>query len=159
MTAASASLMDQDTSEPVNVLLVEDDPGDALITREAFEQHGIGNQLHVVSDGEQAIQFLRRTADFTTAPRPGLILLDLNLPRRNGLEVLAKVKADGELLSIPVVVLTTSQAQEDILRSYSLHANAYIVKPVDFDRFITAIRQIDTFFLTMVKLPARITTN
>ena len=113
----------------------------------------------MVSDGEQAIQFLRRTADFTTAPRPGLILLDLNLPRRNGLEVLAEVKADGELLSIPVVVLTTSQAQEDILRSYSLHANAYIVKPVDFDRFITAIRQIDTFFLTMVKLPPRITTN
>jgi CheY-like chemotaxis protein len=159
MTAAGESLTDQDTSEPVNVLLVEDDPGDVLITREAFEQHGIDNQLHVVSDGEQAIQFLRRTGDFTTAPRPGLILLDLNLPRRNGLEVLAEVKSDGELLTIPVVVLTTSQAQEDILRSYSLHANAYITKPVDFDRFITAIRQIDTFFLTMVKLPARITTN
>ena len=108
----------------------------------------------MVSDGEQAIEFLRRVGDFTTAPKPGLILLDLNLPRRNGLEVLAEVKADSELLPIPVVVLTTSHAQEDILRSYSLHANAYITKPMDFDHFINAIRQIDNFFLTLVKLPA-----
>lgn len=154
MTAADEPLTDQGTFGPVDVLLVEDDPGDVLITREAFEQHGIRNRLHVVSDGEQAIEFLRRVGDFTTAPKPGLILLDLNLPRRNGLEVLAEVKADSELLPIPVVVLTTSHAQEDILRSYSLHANAYITKPMDFDHFINAIRQIDNFFLTLVKLPA-----
>jgi CheY-like chemotaxis protein len=137
----------------VDVLLVEDDPGDVLMTREAFEHYRIRNTLHVVADGEQALQFLRRSGDYTEVPRPGLILLDLNLPRRNGLEVLADVKSDSSLLSIPVVVLTTSQAEEDILRSYSLHANAYISKPVDFDKFIDVIRQIDDFFLTLVKLP------
>ncbi|HEY2505360.1 MAG TPA: response regulator [Streptosporangiaceae bacterium] len=139
--------------EVVDVLLVEDDPGDVLMTREAFEQYRIHNTLHVVGDGEQALHFLRRTGDYADAPRPGLILLDLNLPRRNGLEVLADLKADSDLLSIPVVVLTTSQAEEDILRSYSLHANAYISKPVDFERFTEVVRQIDDFFLTLVKLP------
>ena len=109
--------------------------------------------LYVVGDGEQAMNFLRRTGDYADVPRPGLVLLDLNLPRRNGLEVLAEMKADSDLLNIPVVVLTTSQADEDILRSYSLHANAYISKPVDFERFIEVIRQIDNFFLTLVKLP------
>jgi CheY-like chemotaxis protein len=137
----------------VDVLLVEDDPGDVLMTREAFEHFRIRNRLHVVSDGDQALQFVRRTGDFAGVPRPGLILLDLNLPRRNGLEVLAELKSDEGLLNIPVIVLTTSQADEDILRSYALHANAYISKPVDFDRFIDAIRQIDDFFLTLVKLP------
>ena len=146
---------DHGTSEPVDVLLVEDDPGDVLITREAFEQYGSRNQLHVVSDGEQAIQFLHRAGGFSAAPRPGLILLDLNLPRRNGLEVLAEVKSDSELLLIPVVVLTTSGAREDILRSYSLHANAYIAKPIDFDHFIDAIRQIDDFYLALAALPRR----
>jgi CheY-like chemotaxis protein len=135
------------------VLLVEDDPGDVLMTREAFEQYQITNTLHVVGDGEQALQFLRRDGEYTDMPRPGLILLDLNLPRRNGLEVLADLKADDNLLSIPVVVLTTSQAEEDILRSYSLHANAYISKPVDFDRFIDVIRQINKFYLKLVQLP------
>jgi CheY-like chemotaxis protein len=106
-----------------------------------------------VGDGEQAIQFLRRTGDFTNAPRPGLILLDLNLPRRSGLEVLAAVKSDQDLRSIPVVILTTSQAEEDIIRSYSLHANAYVTKPMDFERFSEALRQINDFFLTLVKLP------
>jgi CheY-like chemotaxis protein len=144
---------DHGTSERVDVLLVEDDPGDVLITREAFEQYGSRNQLHVVSDGEQAIQFLHRAGDFSAAPRPGLILLDLNLPRRNGLEVLAEVKSDSELLLIPVVVLTTSGAQEDILRSYSLHANAYVTKPIDFDHFIDTIRQIDDFYLALAALP------
>jgi CheY-like chemotaxis protein len=139
--------------ETVEVLLVEDDPGDVLMTREAFAHHQIRNELHVVSDGEQALQFLRRTGGFTGVPRPGLVLLDLNLPRRGGLEVLADMKSDRTLLSIPVVVLTTSQAEEDILRSYSLHANAYITKPADFDRFTDVIRQIDDFFLTLVKLP------
>lgn len=153
LTAADEPPREQGTLEPVDVLLVEDDPGDVLITLEAFEQYGSRNQLHVVSDGEQAIQFLRRAGGFGTAPRPGLILLDLNLPRRNGLEVLAVVKSDSELLPIPVVVLTTSGAREDILRSYSLHANAYITKPIDFDHFIDAVRQIDGFYLTLVALP------
>jgi len=137
----------------VDVLLVEDDPGDVLMTREAFEHYQIRNNLYVVGDGEQAMHFLRKTGDYADVPRPGLILLDLNLPRRNGLEVLAEMKSDSDLLAIPVVVLTTSQADEDILRSYALHANAYISKPVDFERFIDVIRQIDDFFLTLVKLP------
>lgn len=138
----------------MDVLLVEDDPGDVLMTREAFEHHKIRNSLHVVGDGEQAMLFLRKQGAYAQVPTPGLILLDLNLPRRNGLEVLAELKADQDLLSIPVVILTTSQAQEDVLRSYSLHANAYISKPVDFDKFTGVIRQIDDFFLTLVKLPS-----
>ncbi len=136
----------------VDVLLVEDDPGDVLMTREAFEHYKIRNELHVVTDGEQALQFLRQTGDYSGAPRPGLILLDLNLPRRDGLEVLAELKADPVLKIIPVVVLTTSQAEQDILRSYTLHANAYVSKPVDFERFMDVIRQIDNFFVTVVKL-------
>ncbi len=146
-------MADRGGPELTDVLLVEDDPGDVLMTREAFEHFRIRNVLHVVGDGEQAMQFLRQAGEYTSMPRPGLILLDLNLPRRNGLEVLADVKSDAELLSIPVVVLTTSQAEEDILRSYALHANAYISKPVDFDRFNDVIRQINKFFLTLVELP------
>jgi CheY-like chemotaxis protein len=146
-------MSERQTLDLVDVLLVEDDPGDVLMTREAFEHYRIRNNLYVVGDGEQAMNFLRRNGEYADMPRPGLILLDLNLPRRNGLEVLAEMKADSELLSIPVVVLTTSQADEDILRSYSLHANAYVSKPVDFERFIDVIRQIDNFFLTLVKLP------
>ena len=142
-----------DGSKVIDVLLVEDDEGDVLMTREAFEYYKIHNRLHVVSDGEQALQFLRRTGPFADAPRPGLILLDVNLPRRSGLEVLAELKEDPDLLVIPVVMLTTSQAEEDILRSYRLHANAYVSKPVDFEHFIEAIRQIDDFFMTLVKLP------
>jgi CheY-like chemotaxis protein len=137
----------------VDVLLVEDDEGDVLMTREAFEHYKIRNKLHVVSDGEQAIQFVRRQGDFADAPRPGLIMLDLNLPRRDGLEVLAELKADPDLRVIPVVILTTSQAEEDIVRSYALHANAYVTKPVDFERFIDVIRQIDNFFVAVVRLP------
>ena len=138
--------------QAVDVLLVEDDPGDILMTREAFEQYKIRNVLHVVTDGEQALQYLRRTGDYAGAPRPGLILLDLNLPRLDGLEVLAELKADPVLKVIPVVILTTSQAQQDVLRSYALHANAYVSKPVDFERFVDVIRQIDNFFITVVKL-------
>jgi CheY-like chemotaxis protein len=137
----------------IDVLLVEDDPGDVLMTREAFQHYKIRNQLHVVTDGEQALQFLHRTGEYASAPRPGLILLDLNLPRRDGLEVLAELKADPGLRVIPVVILTTSQAEEDILRSYALHANAYVSKPVDFERFMEVIRQIDSFFVTVVQLP------
>ena len=139
--------------EIVDVLLVEDDPGDILMTREAFQHHKIQNKLHVVTDGEQALQFLRQTGEYAKAPRPGLVLLDLNLPRRSGHEVLAELKEDPQLRVIPVVILTTSQAEEDILRSYSLHANAYVSKPVDFERFMDVIRQIDSFFVTVVKLP------
>ena len=146
-------MANRDDLKPVDVLLVEDDEGDILITREAFEFHKIRNPLHVVTDGEQALQFVRRTGPFTDAPRPGLILLDVNLPRLSGLEVLAELKRDPELLLIPVVILTTSQAEEDILRSYRLHANAYVSKPVDFENFIEAIRQIDDFFMTLVQLP------
>ena len=146
-------MADQDDLKPVDVLLVEDDEGDVLMTKEAFEFYKIRNRLHVVTDGEQALQFLRRTGPFAAAPRPGLILLDVNLPRVNGLEVLGELKQDPDLLLIPVVMLTTSKAEEDILRSYQLHANAYVSKPVDFENFVDAIRQIDDFFLTLVQLP------
>ena len=137
----------------IDVLLVEDDEGDVLMTREAFEYYKIQNRLHVVGDGEQALQFLRRTGPYADAPRPGLILLDVNLPRRGGMEVLAELKQDDELLTIPVVMLTTSKADEDILRSYKLHANAYVTKPVNFNRFVEVVRQIDQFFVTIVTLP------
>lgn len=139
--------------DPIDILLVEDDPGDVLMTKEAFEHHKIRNTLSVVADGVEALQFLRREAPYEEAPRPGLILLDLNLPRMDGREVLSEIKASPDLRSIPVVVLTTSEAEEDILRSYDLHANAYVTKPVDFDRFVEVVRQIDDFFVTVVKLP------
>ena len=137
----------------IEVLLVEDDPGDVVLIREAFEHNKVYNALHVVSDGVQALEFLRREGDYSAAPRPDLVLLDLNLPRKDGREVLAEVKEDADLRTIPVVVLTTSEAEEDIVRSYDLHANAYVTKPVDFDRFIEVVRQIDDFFVTVVKLP------
>ncbi|HEX9552974.1 MAG TPA: response regulator [Streptosporangiaceae bacterium] len=139
----------------IQILLVEDDPGDVLITREAFADNKVRNHLSVVSDGEAAMAFLRREGEFASAPRPDLILLDLNLPRKAGHEVLAEVKSDADLQRIPVVILTTSDAEEDILRSYDLHANAYVTKPVDFDRFLGVVRQIDDFFVTVVKLPTR----
>ena len=138
---------------PIEILLVEDDPGDVVLIQEAFADNKVGNRLSVVGDGVEAMAFLRREGQYAEAPRPGLILLDLNLPRKDGREVLAEVKGDPELRSIPVVVLTTSEAEEDILRSYSLYANAYVTKPVDFDRFIEVVRQIDDFFVTVVKLP------
>ncbi|HEU5419234.1 MAG TPA: response regulator [Streptosporangiaceae bacterium] len=137
----------------VDVLLVEDDEGDVLMTREAFAHFKIRNPLHVVGDGEKALQFVRRSGEYSDAPRPGLILMDLNLPRRGGLEVLTELKQDPELRVIPVVILTTSRAAEDVLRSYAQHANAYISKPVDFEQFIDVIRQIDYFFVTVVELP------
>jgi CheY-like chemotaxis protein len=139
----------------IEVLLVEDDPGDVLMTREAFEDHKVQNQLHVVNDGVEAMAFLRREGEHAGAPRPDLVLLDLNLPRMDGREVLNAIKSDPDLASIPVVILTTSEAEEDVLRSYSLHANAYVTKPVDFDRFIKVVRQIDDFFVTVVRLPNR----
>src|SRR4051794_32768148 len=140
---------------PIQVLLVEDDPGDVLMTQEAFEEHKVRNSLTVVNDGTEAISYLRREGQYADATRPDLVLLDLNLPRRDGREVLAEIKNDPDLRQIPVVVLTTSQADEDIVRSYKLHANAYVTKPVDFERFIAVVRQIDEFFVSVVKLPPR----
>jgi CheY-like chemotaxis protein len=144
-----------ETVELVDVLLVEDDPGDVLLIQEAFADNKVRNRLHIVSDGVEALAFLRREGEYAEMPTPDLILLDLNLPRKDGREVLAEVKADEQLSLIPVVVLTTSKAEEDVLRSYKLHANAYVTKPVDFDRFIEVVRQIDEFFVTVVKLPRR----
>ncbi|MBT2212047.1 MULTISPECIES: response regulator [Actinomadura] len=141
--------------QPITVLLVEDDPGDELLTREAFEHNKVGNSLHVARDGDEALDFLHRRGPHADAPRPDLILLDLNLPKRDGREILEEVKSHADLSAIPVVVLTTSAAEEDILRSYALHANAYVTKPVDFDQFISAVRQIDDFFVTVVRLPHR----
>jgi CheY-like chemotaxis protein len=143
------------TSKPIVVLLVEDDPGDELMTREAFEENKVNNELHVARDGEEALDFLYQRNGFTDAPRPDLILLDLNLPKFDGREILAQIKQNSDLCTIPVVVLTTSRAEEDVLRSYKLHANAYVNKPVDFTRFIDVVRQIDNFFVSVVKLPSR----
>ncbi len=138
-------------ARPITVLLVEDDPGDVLLIREAFEDHKLNNTLLVANDGVEALELLRDAG----TDRPDLVLLDLNLPRKDGREVLREIKDDDALRSIPVVVLTTSDAEEDILRSYDLHANAYVTKPVDFDRFIDVVRQIDDFFVSVVKLPGR----
>jgi len=143
------------SARPVDVLLVEDDPGDELMTREAFEQNKIGNTLHVVRDGEEALDFLYRRGRHADAPRPDLVLLDLNLPKYDGRQVLTQIKSDPDLAEIPVVVLTTSSAEEDVLRSYRLHANAYVTKPVDLDQFLGAVRQIDEFFVQVVRLPGR----
>jgi CheY-like chemotaxis protein len=143
----------RDAGVVIHVLLIEDDPGDVLITKEAFAENKVRNNLSVVNDGVKALQFLRREAEYADAPRPDLILLDLNLPRMDGHEVLAHIKSDADLQRIPVVVLTTSDAEEDVLRSYDLHANAYVTKPVDFERFLGVVRQIDDFFVSVVKLP------
>ncbi|MGH3925086.1 MAG: response regulator [Pseudonocardiaceae bacterium] len=136
----------------INVLLVEDDPSDILITREAFEEHP-HNRLDVVTDGAAALAYLRHEQPYADALAPDLILLDLNLPRRDGREVLAEVKKDPTLSHIPIIILTTSSAEEDVLRSYQLHANAYVTKPMDFDGFIAAIKHIDHFFVKVVQLP------
>jgi CheY-like chemotaxis protein len=139
----------------IDVLLVEDDAGDVLLIEEAFADNKVRNRVHHVSDGVDALAFLRREGEYSDAPHPDLVLLDLNLPRKDGREVLAEIKGDDALRHIPVVVLTTSKAEEDVLRSYKLHANAYVTKPVDFERFIDVVRQIDEFFVTVVKLPTR----
>jgi CheY-like chemotaxis protein len=137
----------------ISVLLVDDDLGDVLLVREAFEDHKVGNVLSVVSDGVEALRYVRAEGEHADAAQPDLILLDLNLPRKSGIEVLAEIKTDPLLSSIPVVVLTTSEAEEDIVRAYELHANAYITKPVDFEQFSRIVHQIDDFFIGLVKLP------
>jgi CheY-like chemotaxis protein len=140
-------------SRAIDILLVEDDPGDELITREAFEHNKLRNRLHVAHDGEEGLDFLYKRGQFEDAARPDLILLDLNLPKYDGRQLLEKIKSDPDLARIPVVVLTTSSAEEDILKSYKLHANAYVTKPVDLDQFMRAVRQIDEFFVQVVRLP------
>jgi CheY-like chemotaxis protein len=137
----------------INILLVEDNPGDVRLTKEAFKEAKVKNNLHVAWDDVEAMDFLRHNGNFSDAPRPDLILLDLNMPRKNGREVLAEIKEDPELMRIPVVVLTMSHAEEDILKSYDLHANCYISKPVDIERFIEVVSSIEGFWLTIVKLP------
>lgn len=137
----------------IEILLIEDDPGDELITREAFEHNKLKNNLNVAHDGEEGLDYLYKRGRFEDAVRPDLILLDLNLPKYDGRHVLEQIKSDPDLARIPVVVLTTSSAEEDILRSYQLHANAYVTKPVDLDQFINAVRQIDEFFIQVVRLP------
>ncbi len=139
-------------TEPVHVLLVEDNPADVRLTREVLAEGRIVNTLHVVGDGEQAMDFLRRKGPYASTPRPHLILLDLNLPRRDGREVLAEIKSDPDLMVIPVVVLTTSRSDRDILESYSLHANCYISKPVDLLQFMDVIRSIEDFWLSVVRV-------
>lgn len=142
-------------AELISVLLVEDDPGDVLLIREAFSEQKVGNTLSVVSDGVRAMQYVRGEGEYADRARPDLVLLDLNLPRKSGTEVLAEIKGDPALATIPVIVLTTSEAEEDVLRSYEAHANAYITKPVDFERFREIVHKIDDFFIGIVRLPPR----
>lgn len=137
----------------VEILLVEDNPGDVRLAVEALKEGKVHNNLHVVGDGVEAMMFLRREGKYALSPRPDLILLDLNLPKKDGREVLAEIKADEKLRRIPVVVLTTSKAEQDILRTYDLHANCYITKPVDLEQFIAVVRSVEDFWLTVVKLP------
>ena len=141
------------TAPPVEILLVEDNPGDVRLTKEALREGKVYSTLHWAKDGVEALEFLRRQGPHANAPRPDIILLDLNLPKKDGREVLSEIKSDDQLKHIPVVVLTTSKAEEDILRSYELHANCYVTKPVDLDQFIRVVQSIDRFWLTVVTLP------
>lgn len=139
---------------PIDILMVEDNPGDIRLTQEALKENKMNNNLHVVKDGMEAMAFLHHEREYESAPRPDLILLDLNLPRKDGRQVLAEIKGDPALKRIPVVILTTSQAEEDILKSYSLHANCFVTKPVDLDQFMKVVQSIEHFWITIVKLPA-----
>jgi chemotaxis family two-component system response regulator Rcp1 len=145
--------MTRTAARPIEILLVEDNPGDVRLTKEALREGKVANNLSVAADGVEALAFLRRQGVHAGATRPDLVLLDLNLPRKDGREVLAEIKSDAELKRIPVVVLTTSKAEEDILKTYDLHANCYIAKPVDLDQFIRVVKSIDDFWLTVVRLP------
>jgi len=140
-------------SKPVEILLVEDNPGDVRLTEEALKEGKVYNQLHLAVDGVEALAFLRRESRYADAPRPDLILLDLNLPKKDGRQVLEEIKNDPDLRRIPVVILTTSQAEQDILKSYNLYANCYITKPVDLEQFIHVVKTVDCFWLSIVKLP------
>ena len=138
---------------PIEILLVEDNPGDARLAKEALKEARVNNNLTVAKDGEEALEFLHRRGRHEQAPRPDLILLDLNLPRKDGREVLAEIKAHDSIKRIPVVVLTTSEAEEDVVKAYNLNANCYVTKPVDLDQFIKVVKSIEDFWLTIVKLP------
>ena len=143
------------TGKPVEVLLVEDNPGDARLTEKAFEQGNIINNLHIVEDGVEAMSFLNQTDGYEDAARPDLVLLDLNMPRKDGWDVLEEMREDADLRRIPVIVLTSSEAEEDIVKSYDLNANAYLTKPVDFDGFMNVVRSFEEFWLSLVKMPSK----
>jgi len=147
----------EDIGRPVEILLVEDNPGDVRLTKEALKESKVLNNLVVAEDGEEAIKVLRREGEYADAARPDIIFLDLNLPRKDGREVLAEIKQDAELRRIPVVILTTSKAEEDILRTYDLHANCYITKPIDMEQFIKVVKATENFWFTIVKLPPALT--
>ena len=138
---------------PVEILLVEDNPGDYRLTQEALREGKVYNNLHWAQDGVEALEFLHQRGKYANVPRPDIILLDLNLPKKDGRQVLSEIKQDPSLRAIPVVILTTSQAEEDVLRSYDLHANCYVTKPVDLEKFIVVVQSIDRFWLTVVTLP------
>jgi two-component system, chemotaxis family, response regulator Rcp1 len=140
---------------PIEILLIEDNPADIRLTQEAFQEARLHNTIHVAQDGVSAMAFIRQTAPYQHAPRPDLILLDLNLPKKDGREILEEIKSDPHTRTIPVVVLTTSEDEGDVLRSYNLHANAYLVKPIDVLRFITMIQSLESFWLSVVKLPPK----
>jgi chemotaxis family two-component system response regulator Rcp1 len=148
-------MMKHTNGRPVEILLVEDNPGDVRLMVEALKDAKVNNNLHVASNGEAAMEFLRREGNHAEAPTPDLVMLDLNLPKKDGREVLAEIKEDPDLKHIPVVVITTSAAEEDILKSYKLHANCYITKPVNFEQFIKVVHSIEEFWLTVVKLPGK----
>ena len=145
--------MNNGIGRPVEILLVEDNPGDVRLTQEALKEGKVINNMHLAKDGVEAVSFLRREGEYADAVRPDLILLDLNLPKKDGREVLVEIKEDRDLKRIPVVVLTTSRAEEDIIRTYEYHANCYITKPVDFHQFIQVVKSIENFWLSVVKLP------
>ena len=146
-------MRDEKSKISIDILLVEDNPGDVRLTQEAFKEGKIDNNLHIVKDGLEAISFLRKEGKYADAPTPDLILLDLNLPKKDGRDVLAEIKEDATIRRIPVVILTTSGAEEDIIRTYDLHANCFITKPVDMDQFINVVKYIEDFWFTIVKLP------
>jgi two-component system, chemotaxis family, response regulator Rcp1 len=148
--------VDTSNTEPIDILLVEDNVRDARLAEETLKESRINNRLYHVKDGVEAMQFLHRQGEYAHAPHPDLVLLDLNLPRKDGREVLAEIKEDPELRLIPVVVLTTSEAERDLVKTYDLHANAYVVKPIDFNRFIEVVQAIEDFWLTIVKLPPKV---
>lgn len=153
MSQRNHSMDTSTTNSPATILLAEDNPGDIRLTLEALKDIQLGDTLHVVRDGVEALTFLNQEGQYVTAPTPNLILLDLNMPKIDGYEVLTKIKANQKLKRIPVVILTTSQAEQDIVRSYDLHANCYVIKPIDLDRFIEVIKAITEFWLTVVELP------
>jgi CheY-like chemotaxis protein len=141
------------SGQPIEILMVEDNPGDVRLTQEALREAKVRNNIHVLTDGVEALAYLRRQGRYANASRPDVILLDLNLPKKDGREVLAEIKVDPNLLRIPVVILTSSEAEEDILKAYNLHANAYVAKPVGLEQFMAVVRKIEGFWLEIVKLP------